>query len=241
MSSDKIISLIAKLKAMQLSAAKIGNQAEAEAFAAKVSELLTQHKITMSEVEFQAQDKANPLGQERSHKNGGSGVPRSSLLLARAIAAHTFCKNLYIPGVNQVVFVGRETDRKAATELFETLEKVSWSLARKDWRRQYPGETFHRGPFAISWAKSFLEGFAVGVSNRLSNQFEAAKQAAGSEATGLMLRDAFALQEYVDTVTGKGKGHGRKDVGHNSSAYQQGKEHGTNTGINNNKRLGGGL
>jgi len=237
MSSDKLISLIAKLKAHEQSARSIGNQAEAEAFAAKVTELLTAHKLTMTEVEYQSQEKSNPLGRTNTHRNGGSAVPQSSIRLAQGIANHTFCKVLLVSGVNQVIFIGREVDRMAATELFQTLEKASWSIARKEWRQHYPGEKFHTGPFAIQWAKSFLTGFSVGVATRLSNQFADQKAQASSEATGLMLREAFALQEYIDNTMKVKPGSGRKDVGTNSDAYYRGKEHGMNANVNKSNQL----
>jgi len=43
--------------------ARFGNLAEAEALAAKVQTLLTEHRLTMSDVEFEAQDAVDPMAR----------------------------------------------------------------------------------------------------------------------------------------------------------------------------------
>ena len=56
MATDQIIEKLRKLIAHEQSARTIGNIAEAEAFASKIQDLLTAHKLDMSEVDFQARD-----------------------------------------------------------------------------------------------------------------------------------------------------------------------------------------
>lgn len=60
---DKVIDKVQKLHAHAESAKKIGNEAEAQAFAAKVQELLTQYKLSMSDVEFARRDDEDPIDQ----------------------------------------------------------------------------------------------------------------------------------------------------------------------------------
>lgn len=49
---NPIIEKLRKLIAMEQSARSIGSLAEAEAFASKVQELLSKHKLEMSEIEL---------------------------------------------------------------------------------------------------------------------------------------------------------------------------------------------
>ena len=62
MTRDKMIDRIQKLLAHADSAKKLGNEEEAQAFAAKVNELLLKHKLSMSSVEVAAQDADDAMG-----------------------------------------------------------------------------------------------------------------------------------------------------------------------------------
>lgn len=251
MSADKIAVLISKLKAHEQSARNIGNQAEAEAFAAKIAQLLTEHKLSMSEVEYQAQEQENPFVQVKSSKRGGSSVPESSLHLARAIANYTFTKTFVMSGINQMMFVGRKVDAETARDLYDMLKLLAWSLSQKEWRRYkvtlpydhpHKNDKFHTGPYAIAWAKSFLEGFSVGVSNKMNAASNATKIGATSQANALILRDATALVEYIENTMRVGHARSRKDVGTNAGAFAAGKQHGENAQLRrpSNLRLGNG-
>jgi hypothetical protein len=60
----QLIDRLQKLIAHERSSRDIGNTAEAEAFAVKIQTMLTQHKLTMSDVEFEAQDATDPIGHD---------------------------------------------------------------------------------------------------------------------------------------------------------------------------------
>lgn len=61
---NPIIEKLRKLIAMEQSARSIGSLAEAEAFASKVQELLSKHKLEMSEIELDEQEESDPIDWE---------------------------------------------------------------------------------------------------------------------------------------------------------------------------------
>jgi mannitol/fructose-specific phosphotransferase system IIA component len=237
MSSTKIIALIAKLKAHEESARNIGNQEEAEAFAAKVAELLTAHKLSMSEVEFKAQDQDNPIGKTYSPKAGDV----AGISLAQALAKHFYCRVLYASGTHEVVFVGRAVDRETCDYTFKFLRSVSRMLSKKEWKARYSGSgmQWNKGQEGIRWHKSFQMGFVAGIASKLQNQADAVH--ASVESTALMLRDQLAVKEYANQLS-RGKAHSRKSASTDYEAYYKGVEHGKNTGLGqqNQFRLGKG-
>lgn len=241
MSESKIISLIQKLIAHEKSARDIGNQAEAEAFATKIAALLAQHKLEMSEVEYKAQEIENPFGTGWSKKAGGSSTPQWRMSLAQAIANAFFCHISYSTRGNQITFYGRNSDRKAAIEMYETLSDTGVYLAKKEWKLSSLSSMFrfNSGPAAIAWRKSFLRGFADGISRRLRDQYHITEGKANATGTGIILREKAALQAYVATFKFR-EGAARKSSGFNADAYTRGLEHGSTAGLNRRLSLGKG-
>ena len=96
----QIIDLLRKLIAQEKSEREIGNLAAAETFAAKAQELLTKHKLDMTEVEFAEEEANEPVIGECIDSNDLLGIPAKSKndrwhsVLISTIAAANFCKVL---------------------------------------------------------------------------------------------------------------------------------------------------
>lgn len=238
MSENNIAAKISKLIAHEASARSIGNQAEAEAFAAKIAELLANHKLSMSDVEIKAQEVEDPFGCTFTKKGPTNSTARWRLDLARAIASAFFCHYAYVGGSNKVVFYGRDSDRKAAVEMYEMLASTAKYLAKKDYKMSpacclYPTNS----SYAQKWCHTFQLGFAHGVAVRLGNESRLLMQK--DTGAALILRETAALQAYMKSVH-LGRGRSRKQSISDYGAYAQGKERGSNAELTRRLALGRG-
>ena len=69
MTQEKILEKLGKIKAMADSAKEIGNEAEAQAFAAMLQNLLLKHKLDMTDVQYGVHLQEEPV--EQSFVGGG--------------------------------------------------------------------------------------------------------------------------------------------------------------------------
>lgn len=123
METDKIIDKLAKMLRHEESARKIGNAAEAEAFASRIQEWLTKHKLEISDVQFVQQEETQPVDVEiLRDKELSIGYERRRIEwqedLAYQIALANDCKTLLSNHSNTAFFVGRKTDREICVSLF---------------------------------------------------------------------------------------------------------------------------
>ncbi len=171
---DKVVDKVRKLHAHAQSAGQIGNEAEAQAFAAKVQELLIHYKLSMSQIEFEARDKNDPIDQTwvdwQSH--GMRNVKTRSAWTERlaAIVTHAyFCQYVVMSGTNCLLIIGREQDRKVAEFMLITiarfLEKISYDeYCRYYYQCQDAGDATR--------ARGFRGAFRIGFIMRLHERFD---------------------------------------------------------------------
>ena len=121
MSKQSVMDKLAKLQSHADSAKAIGNEAEAEAFAAKVAELLVTHKLSMTEVEFAAQAEDDPVdgayvdyAKYAPDQSGRTRVWWQETLIDVVARAH-FCRIMVVPGSSRIFLVGRGSDRQVVT------------------------------------------------------------------------------------------------------------------------------
>jgi hypothetical protein len=200
--SQRILDLIRKLQAKAESAQKIGSVAEAEAFAAKVSELLIQHKLSMSEVEIEDQDKTDPIAVTFVDQELYSiGFKKTRVgwqeQLAMVIATANFCGVLVNKKSNYVWFVGREADREVAAFIYGKL--VPQMKYHSDWDygqhyREYlrNGEdvTKLRG-FKAAW----LAGCIAAIKKRLQENLDS--HTGDARVQAMVLASQAAVDEFL--------------------------------------------
>lgn len=132
---DKIIDKIQKLKAMADSANAIGSEAEAQAFANMFQKMLLEHRLEMSDIEFQAFEKEQPIEKKwvdyRQYPGMKFKKRRSGWMedLAGIIARAHFCRLLVSQGSNIITFVGRADDIKVVEYMFVTLVRSVEKMA----------------------------------------------------------------------------------------------------------------
>lgn len=160
---DDILTLISKLHAKAVSAEKIGSQEEAATFAAKVQELLLRHKLSLTEVELAAEEKAEPIKGavvDPDEFDGLDAVTRGLVWrdqLAAGVAEAHCCVMLLHEnkrGEQTYIFVGRDTDRQLAIYVFVTLCRTAKQLSERDYaaakKNGAPTKGFYR-----SWRFAF--------------------------------------------------------------------------------------
>jgi hypothetical protein len=234
---ENVIDKLRKIMAHAASAREIGNLAEAEAFAAKAQELLLRHKLDMTEVEFAAEEAAEPVMSDVFSATETLDLPIKRThdnwigILMLACAKANFCKILKMRHSNTFSVVGRATDRQAATELFTYLSKACIEMAPNEADRNCIINQRR------SYISSFKLGFASAIYHRIVHKQMELK--AGAQEQGLIRIDQMekAVEKkfkelYPYTTTGA------PARAYNRSGFAAGKVYGQAVGINGTKRLG---
>lgn len=232
-----VIEKIQKLIAHSKSAATIGNQAEAEAFAAKASRLLVEHKLSMSDVERDEEERDDPFGYE-DVLNGYGCVPQWRMVLAGAIARSMFCSVLYRPGKNLIIFVGRGKDRRAAIDMYQYLAFTAKKLAKEELKKAKKEGRYNPAIKDIHWVQSYTLGFSVGIKERLLADFRVLE--ARPEGNALVLRSQVALRNYMDDVLRPRAGRSHSNHSISGDAYARGHAEGSKTVMHRRAALGDG-
>lgn len=179
-SRERVIDLIRKLQAMAQSAEEIGNRAEAEAFAAKVSEMLLQYKLEMSDIELSDQDSTDPIEDEMvDFDRWNLEFKRTRVswqeTLAIIIGEANFCGILVQPKSNRIWFVGREVDRQVCIFLFAKLSRAMKYQSDWDYGQAYR-KALREGTDLSElhgYKASWLAGCNAAIRSRLKSQRKA--------------------------------------------------------------------
>lgn len=248
---SKVLDLLNKLIQHQKSAEAIGSVAEAQAFAAKIQELMDVHKIEMSDVDFHVREVEEPFGfSEYSGPEAYSGGAGKRQLwtqrLATAVADANEC-DIILGSGNRFSFAGRTSNRELCVVVFKYLFELAVEMADKavirdkdqqqyefqEWYAKYGYKDIGAGyrHWMKNYRKSWLNGFATSVQSRLRESTKARNAAA--TATGAMVhirKDDIALRNWFDAVTsGPSWRHSKNQSssGSNHGAYEAGKSAGS--------------
>jgi hypothetical protein len=214
---SNLIDRIRKLIAHERSARAIGSVAEAETFAAYIQKLLMEHKISMSEVDCTTRDAEDPIGALSTSLTTKS-VEKWINALAFGVGSNFFCRvlgELHHSGKARVTFIGRESDRVAAIEMFKYLCRVADNLVKNYLQATVPSieaikkycadlPCRNRSKIVASAQRKmrrearvgYLLGFAAAIQNRLA--FESRSWEKSSVATtALIVRDREAIEQYI--------------------------------------------
>lgn len=180
---ERLLARLVKLQAKAESAQELGNVREAEAFAAKVSELLIRHKLSMTDLEFAQEYESEGVESTVVPPAAWGGRPAARRVrwvedLAQVIAEAHGCRSLVYPGSNLVGFAGRYTDRVVVVYLFRKLARDltamcetahSEAKARREWSPR-------------TWRRSWRTGAVDGLYSRLAELRREAEAESGSNA-----------------------------------------------------------
>jgi len=124
------------------SAKAIGSEAEAQAFAAKVQELLTAYKLSRADLQAGAgQKREEPIDKSYLTWRDLGLEPRKVRVgwteqLGRLVADAYYCRFIiYGWDGNVGMLVGETTDREVAGYMFATVGRLLWSLAEVETRK----------------------------------------------------------------------------------------------------------
>lgn len=210
MSVDKkIISTLRKLIAKQESLQEAGSEAEAQLFAAKVQELLLQHKLSLTEVEAEEEAVTQVVGdglfRYGPHK---SRRVRWQENLAAILADAFGCKILVGAGSNTMRVIGRELDRELFLWMFRYLAAVLVRTENSEYWKLYSRlerAAGFAGRGATDATYGFRESYRTGFLNRLHQRLEerkAAAVAAAQTTTALVVLDKAVVEAFNRIRTG---------------------------------------
>lgn len=209
---DKIRKLISKRD----SAEKIGNMQEAQAFAAKIQELLLKYNLEISELP-QEEDSGvtesinQRLTLERRHE--GDWVIKLGMVLCK----YNFCF-LYIRGNfdgykyldGQMVIAGEPHNIEIVKYLLEHLV-ISGRQMGKDALKRNPGEKRN------SFLRAFYSGYCGAIYTRLKEQYEKDHTEHGETMALVVQNSQVAIKDYFEKkgmsfeAGGKSRGYGNNN------------------------------
>lgn len=233
MSDERIISKLRKLIAHQESAEAIGSLAEAEAFSAKIQQLLIDHKLEAAQIGPMDDHDDEPVTEGAVGNYLDLRLKRRRIWwmeeLAGLVARAHFCELLVAAGTSTVWFVGTASDRAITEYTYVSLCKAAIEICDREFKlaRREGAET-------RAFRRSFFDGFTYGIGQTLR---KLRREADATESTALVLqRSDAAVQKYLDDKFKGKRGSTIADIGQHSSgfnlgAYSRGKRAGESTSI----------
>jgi len=174
----KVTEKLKKLIRHETSARTIGNLAEAEAFAAKIQELLDKHNLSFSDFDVEnAQSTVNKSSQGLLALNQWQRIFINNL-------AHINGCRLVMRGV-EITLVGNEIDREIVFELYRYFRDLGKEFADTSLKQWKITPEYKRKRKKIHHSKlyktSYLFGFVHALLCRFREQHEAAKRASSNQ------------------------------------------------------------
>lgn len=180
---EKILEKIRKLHEHAESAAEIGSEAEAQAFAAKVQELLTEYKLSMKDVHRAGTKEANTINAAYVSWQGANLKVRNRRMnwaefLGVMVCDAYYCKFVISGRGGRIgLIIGSETDRNIATYVYYVILRFMDLNADKE-TRKYQYRAWKEGGTptgglpedAKGFKKAWLTGFLVRLKQRLEEE-----------------------------------------------------------------------
>lgn len=177
---DKVIDRLRKLFAHADSAKALGNEAEAEAFAAKAHELLAQHKLEMEDLTVEQVEAQEPFGKAQvdpfGYEKGGKKTRVAwTEQLADVVARAFHCRIMVMTKSSAILMVGRTSDRQVASYVFASLARFASEEAVKQHRKLRYNLYWNNGG-DMSGAHEFKASFFRGFNERVRERFAAMRR-----------------------------------------------------------------
>jgi hypothetical protein len=202
MTQDKILDKLGKIKRMAEGAKAIGSEAEAQAFAEMLQKLLIDHKLEMTDLEFDQFEKEQPVEihyidytKHKDIKIRRTRVPWIEILGSIVAKAH-FCRILIYGNTSMLSLVGRKEDVAVAEYTFITLQRTLEHISDKQ-AYYYRLECARNGQRA---GHGFRESFIAAFLQRLQQRLDERLKVATSECTALVRveKSLTAVNEFMD-------------------------------------------
>lgn len=244
MTSETVLAKIAKLHAMAVGAAQIGNQAEAAAFGAKVQELLIAHELEMTDVEYASRADNDPFEKSTlDPENEGIAPSRRRVAwqerLASAISRAFFCQLMVIPGSNRLIFIGRRSHRSMAVYVYSRLVRDIERLQKEERQKLYVSSGYDSEAVA-GFNASFRNAFVSTVAQRLAAADRERENQMRAEGSGTALvrlnnaREDVAVWMKANVKTGGSASGLSGHRGYNAAGQRAGAAHGSRADLGAN-------
>lgn len=225
MVAEKLLDKLAKLKRHADSAREIGNEAEATAFAEMFQRLVMDHKVNVSDIDFEQQEVEEPVDKHYiDYKKYNIQMKKRRIewieSLAGVVAQAHFCRILVHTGSSRITLVGRKSDAEVAEYVLVTLQRAAEKMAEKAYYKYwfelfevcrycggakkghtanhvFDSSTYKASGFKASWLDSFV--------SRLAQRYREQRQGY-SESTALVRvnKAEKAVVEWIEeNVKGK--------------------------------------
>ena len=223
-----------KLIAKEESARKLGNQAEAEAFAAKIQELLMQYELDINELKAHTAE-TTTVNQEWFDVSGLTGRNESDWVrhLYGACKRANFCEVIFDANSQYHIYiVGTAMNRELLHFMCAQLVVKLRTLARDSFKK-------YEGPDKRNtYIRSFLKGACNGIRTKL-NLDRYAQQQAHENIAALVIQKDRAVNNFVEQNFGRLGTHKPRVPG-SAGGYAEGFERGKNVDIHKGVNRGAG-
>jgi hypothetical protein len=254
--TEKILDKLGKIKRHMDSAKEIGNEAEAQAFAGMLQNLLLRHKLEMTDINYQKEMQSEPIVEQRPEtiydmKRGRvyKDFPDVEVVgqrrewaerLADIVSNAYSCRFLVVQGSSIIYFVGHKSNVAMVEYLYLTMlraaDKMSSNAAKKQraaWRQQNGGAGMTPRGFRESW----LRGFCERIGQRMKEEREKFNNPTQSTALVRVDKEALAVLDYMNKFR-KMASRVRGPQHFNDAGYSAGKN--AANGLNLNRPLNAG-
>lgn len=219
---EKLIDKLTKLKNHAESAKAIGSEAEAQAFAEKVQQLLLEHDLQMSDIEFATLAVDEPVDRGlidwtpagiKGKKTRTQWMEQLAAMIARA----NFCQIIVQAGTSNIWLIGRKEHRAVAEYMIVTLTRAVIDISKKE-HAKFSWEVYKRDGSTFR-ARGFKDSFITGFLFRLFQRIEERKKTAETSTSTALVRinrEDAAVASYMEDMRKLpkkdpnhiGKGHG---------------------------------
>tara|TARA_R110000824_G_scaffold167181_8_gene343995 strand:+ start:697 stop:1455 length:759 start_codon:yes stop_codon:yes gene_type:complete len=205
---EKLLDKLSKIQAHADSAAEIGNEAEAEAFAGMLQQLCLKHKVAMSDIQLAELEQEEPIKEHKmDYKAGKVQVKQArnawQQRLSNIVARAHFCRILVHRGSSRITLVGRKSDAAVAEYLFMTLcrslNKIAQQTHDKEYRKYFKlGMTQEMKGFK----RSFIDAFVIRLKQRFNEEKKTVETSSSTALVRVEQADA-QVTDFMNQYTGR--------------------------------------
>lgn len=236
----KILDKIKKLHLKALSCEEIGSEHEAQAFAEMVNRMLNEHRLSLTDIQFEEKRKSEPVDSHYVDWEGHGIRTRAARIqwiekLASFVArAHT-CQIMIVPKSSRVVLVGTQTNREIAEYILVTLVRSAEKIADVEYVKYYYAmrDAYGDPTLARGFRAAFLLGFVDRIAARLAEEKNRMEHNDGSTALVRFNSELADVAAYMRQFGGEQAPSLKKSAIH-GAGYRAGAEKADGMNISGN-------
>jgi hypothetical protein len=223
----QILDKIKKLHNKAEGAKAIGSEAEAQAFANKVRELMEQHKLSMTDIQFEEERKSAPVAKHwikwEEHEGMKTKLRKCEwqISLAQIIAKSNSCKILIAMNSNQICLVGTESNRQIAEYVIVTMIRAAEKIAEKEYVTYFYK---CRDEGDVTRARGFKQSFLDGFITRIIERYKERECEQENQMSTALVRVKTELKDAADYIQNLGTKSValKQKTGNNQAGYERG-------------------